>query len=225
MPTFNLEFNDNHPLISADGNHMLVDTGSPVTIHLEDSLWFAERDHRTMRKMMGLDIHTLRTSTRIDALTTLLGMDLISRYQVLFDYRQMSLKFEEDPFDFVGVDVTAGHYMSIPLVIAEVAGSKRKMFLDSGAKLSYLRKSITEDKEPIGMEEDFYPGHGRFQTAVFELAGRAGNLEFTAKYGNLPVNLQPLLAMANADGILGYDFFEQFKVCLKARNGSVTIAQ
>ncbi|MBK6506741.1 MAG: hypothetical protein IPG02_13990 [Ignavibacteria bacterium] len=59
-----------------------------------------------------------------------------------------------------------------------------------------------------GIEEDFYPGAGKFETQTYEIPTTIGEEQFTVKYGNLPMLLQMTLALAGADGVIEYDLFK-----------------
>jgi hypothetical protein len=68
------------------------------------------------------------------------------------------------------------------------------------------------------MEQDFYPGIGTFQTPRHEIPTTIGDYDFIVNYGNLPASIMGLLSMGGAQGIIGYDFFNQFKVLLDLDN-------
>ena len=100
-----------------------------------------------------------------------------------------------------------------------------KFFLDTGAKLSYLSGSLTSKYESVGTDEDFYPGVGKFQTECFEIPTIFGDKEFGVKYGNLPTLLQMTLMLGGTDGIIGFDFFNNFKVVLDLKNNRIKYAK
>ncbi len=100
-----------------------------------------------------------------------------------------------------------------------------KFFLDTGAKLSYLSDSLTSNYESVGTDEDFYPGVGKFQTECFEIPTVFGDNEFVVKYGNLPPLLQMTLMIGGTDGIIGFDFFNNFKVVLDLKNNRLKYAK
>jgi hypothetical protein len=106
-----------------------------------------------------------------------------------------------------------------------VDNQELKFFLDTGAKLSYLSDSLTSNYESIGTDEDFYPGVGKFQTECFEITTVFGNTEFVVKYGNLPTLLQMTLMLGGTDGIIGFDFFNNFKVVLDLKNNRLKYAK
>ena len=93
-------------------------------------------------------------------------------------------------------------------------GQPLKFFLDTGAKLSYFSQDFTNGYASVGIEEDFYPGVGQFETDCYDIPTSLGANDFLVRYGNLPFMLQMTLMLAGTDGIIGFDFFNNFKVML-----------
>ncbi len=101
------------------------------------------------------------------------------------------------------------------------------MFLDTGAKISYLKKSLTAGSPLTGRVDDFYPGIGRFQTTTFKTAVAVMGETVVLNCGNLPSLLETTLTMAGCAGIIGNDIFRHFnpisfslpekKVCFNKR--------
>jgi hypothetical protein len=104
--------------------------------------------------------------------------------------------------------------MGIPIIKLEVNNQPLKFFLDTGAKLSYLSEDFTSGYSSVGTEEDFYPGVGQFETECYEIPTSLGSNDFVVRCGNLPFMLQLTLMLGGTDGIIGFDFFNSFKVLL-----------
>jgi hypothetical protein len=105
--------------------------------------------------------------------------------------------------------------MGIPVVTGKVDGHEYKFYLDTGARLSYLHSALTLMYKASGMEEDFYPGLGKFDTPVFNIETEVSNGRFNTKFGNLPKHLENALLSGNIKGILGFDFFNSYAVNLE----------
>jgi hypothetical protein len=146
--------------------------------------------------------------------TTLLGTDVLSRYKILLDYRNFQVSFSKYEIPFEGTEIGISNFMGIPIIELEVNSQPLKFFLDTGAKLSYLSEDFTSGYSSVGTEEDFYPGVGQFETECFEIQTRLGSNDFSVRYGNLPFMLQMTLMLGGTDGIIGFDFFNNFKVML-----------
>ena len=86
--TFKIDFVEGHLLIRDNENIILVDTGSPVTMHKESTLSFLGREHRVLNK--GVDYLSRLAGVEF---TTLMGMDILSQYRVVFDYENEEITF------------------------------------------------------------------------------------------------------------------------------------
>ena len=157
-------------------------------------------------------------------ITTLLGADILSDFKILFDYKNELVEFNKNETTFQATEISISNFMGIPIIELYIDNQKLKFFLDSGAKLSYLSDSITKDYNIIGTDEDFYPGVGKFETECFEISTRFGDRNFIAKYGNLPPLLQMALMLGGTNGIIGFDFFNNFKVVLDLKNNKLKYA-
>ena len=224
MSRYTLQLIENHPVIEHDGLTILIDTGAPVTIARQTILPFMGHDHATQTAYGGADIPTLRQLTHIENLDVLMGMNILSRYKIVFDYPGLQVDFEEpgSPFDGTAMPLYPG--MAHPIVELEALGANRRFFLDTGAKLSYLDAALCNGLEPSAREADFHPAVGRFDTPVYLLPVGVGGRTFDVRFGNLPAPIQGLLGMGNASGIIGSDLFHRFKVCLDVQGGHWMVA-
>ena len=222
MTPFSLILHDGHAIIVSGSDRILIDTGSPKTIHTSTSLQFMDQTFSCSTGSMVVNSTSL--SAMLGApVTTLFGMDVMSKFKVLFDYRAGFISFSHQDIPTKGYQKPISQVMGIPIVELEVLGNTHKLFLDTGAKLSYLSQALTAELTSVGVETDFYPGHGPFQTPVFEVQSKITESNFTVKYGNLPVSLQSLLTMGNVQGIIGFDLFNTHQVMLDSQNQFVRV--
>ena len=223
--TFDINLVDGHLLISDNGNTILVDTGSPVTVHQEDTLSFLGREFPVHTSILGDRIDSLCKLSGIE-FTTLLGMDILSQYRVVFDYENRELTFLTD--EEAGMEGTTVPLVNIlggvKAVCMEINGQPLKMAIDTGAPLSYVDRMVTDDFESIGEKEDFHPMAGRYTTPIFKLEAEFCGKRFTGTYGNLPTMMGLSLKLGGLDGVVGYDFFKSFKVLFDFRNSVVVLA-
>jgi len=166
---------------------------------------------------MGLTVSKISAMLGTE-ITTLLGTDILSNFKILLDYQNQVIEFSKQEIDIDGTQVDISNFMGIPIIKMTVDNQELKFFLDTGAKLSYLSDSLTSKYKSVGIDEDFYPGVGKFQTECFEIPTIFGDKEFVVKYGNLPTLLQMTLMLGGTDGIIGFDFFNNFKVVLDLKN-------
>lgn len=223
MKTFQIKLFKGHPIIKEGENIILIDTGAPSTIHSSDSLTFCSTNYICSTNYMGMTVSKISEMLGSE-ITTLLGADILSNYKTLFDYKNSVIEFNNQEIEFEGTEVEISNFMGIPVIEMSINNQKLKFFLDTGAKLSYLSNSITSNYVSIGTDEDFYPGVGKFETDCFEISTRFGNTDFIVKYGNLPPLLQMTLMLGGTNGIIGFDFFSNFKIALDLKNNKLKYA-
>jgi hypothetical protein len=160
-------------------------------------------------------------------ITTLLGMDILKDYKIIFDYKNLEISLlTGDDEDFKGEEIPMINHLGIPVIEVAPADKYIPMFLDSGAHLSYVKSSHTQYHKNFGETEDFHPTIGKFTTTKFLSSSRIGPHYIDVFYGNLPSQLVSFLSLINGDnGILGYDFFAKFKICLDMKKNKVTILE
>ena len=88
------------------------------------------------------------------------------------------------------------------------------MFVDTGAKLSYVDHKIASQYTSIGKERDFYPGMGEFETSVFDIPFQLGQLNFNLRCGVLPPLLEKTLLVTGNGGIIGSELYQRYMVDL-----------
>lgn len=208
---------EKHLIIEDNENVILIDTGSPITVHVTNEFEFLGEKHNVTSNYMGIDIAKL--STRIGRkITTLLGTDILSKFSVIFDCQKSRIHFDHLPETTQTDGLPIELFSEIPIVNFKIEGMPLKAFLDTGAQISYLREDVTSKYEKSGVSNDFHPTIGSFVTNTFDIKTELNNNKFDVKYGNLPLSIKPLLEIANVDAILGYDFLKNFVVRLNLRD-------
>lgn len=223
MKQFGIQLFKGHPIIIDGENRILIDTGAPSTIHASNTLNFCSESFGCSTSYMGLTVSKISDMLGTE-ITTLLGADILFDFKILLDYQNQVIEFSKQEIDMNGTQVDISNFVGIPIIKMTVANQELKFFLDTGAKLSYLSDSLTSNYESVGINEDFYPGVGKFQTECFVIPTVFGDKEFVATYGNLPTLLQMTLMLGGTDGIIGFDFFNNFKVVLDLKNNRLKYA-
>lgn len=214
---------DGHIIFQADGQDILLDTGSPVTLSHHPQLTLMGTRHSCRKSIVGQSLDSIveLLGRQID---TLLGLDILSHYAVEIDLNARRLTFSDTPPTDEGWATTPfrGGEMGITLPIG-VNGKDVNFVLDTGAKISYLHSRYTQGLTSDESRDDFSPMIGRFHTPIFHLEAtingtrRANNssesaLAFPMAFGNLPVLLQMPLHAIGINGIIGHDLFTHFRV-------------
>ncbi len=213
MNRFNLEIFEGHPIIRHNDQVILIDTGSPQSIHTQNTLSFCNEDYNCTTNLMGVTIARLSEMLKTE-ISVLLGTDIISNYRMMLDYKARVVEFSTQEIPFSGKEHGISMFMGIPVVELSVDKQSVICFLDTGARLSYISSRFTEGQPIVSTEEDFYPGLGTFTTECYDMPTSFDGHGFVVRYGSPPQMIQMLLQMAGADGIIGYDFFNNFKILL-----------
>lgn len=222
MHYYPIELVDGHAILISGTDRILVDTGSPVSIHASPTFSLMERDFPCATHYSGVNSGRL-TELLGSPITTLLGMDVLSQFTVLFDYQNQRIGFSPTASPSKGLEIPIRLYRGIPIVEAEVLGSKHQFFLDSGAKLSYLSASITDGLPSQETTSDFYPGYGSFETPIFTLEAQVAGATLPINFGNLPTQLLGLLNQGNVKGILGFDLFNRFQILINSQESKMQL--
>lgn len=213
MKRFNLELFDGHPIIRHNDQAILIDTGSPQSIHAQNTLSFCNDDYHCTTNLMGVTVARLSEMLKTE-ISSLLGTDIIANYRMMLDYKARVVEFSKHEIPFSGREHGISSFMGIPVVELSVDEQTVKCFLDTGARLSYLSSSFTNGQPVVSTEEDFYPSLGTFTTECHDMLTHFDGHGFVVRYGTPPQMIQMLLQMAGADGIIGFDFFTNHKVML-----------
>ena len=207
---------EQHAILTIEGpdGTLLVDTGSPIC--------FAKGDLMLREIQRYLE-------PEIDGL---IGMDRLGEWDLSITTDQKTGKLaarllnpnqtQEEGFSRITMETVMG----IPAILVEIQGVNRRMFLDTGAGLSYLRKSLLSGNRRRGSKKDFYPLLGEFRTELFDMdlqlggSDTTGNpLEWSGQIGVLPEMLE-LLLPSGIDGILGLDVLQHFDTVLRFGTGT-----
>ena len=140
---------------SDDGQTLILDTGAPNSI-ARDAISIAGIAHPVQNEFMGISAEYL--SEQIDhKVDGLLGADIIQNFTLMIDPSSQRLTFSEDGQN-MSINLPIEVFMGIPILTVSVAGRDLRVFVDTGAKLSYIAPELTETMTPIGEKEDFYGG-------------------------------------------------------------------
>ncbi len=200
----------------------LIDTGTLTSFGEISELLLCGQRFCLQPDYLGHDVSELGklVGTRISAL---IGVDILNKFDTVIDIAEGTVAFVGKSIPFHGVPIPTRYFQGIPIVRCMVGNQEFDLFLDSGAKLSFLDPSISSTYERIGEDTDFFPGFGEFRTDTYRVPLVIGAESLELGVGVLPGILQMTLLLAKANGIIGSALFNEFAVCLSAREGGVTI--
>ena len=220
--TFTINNFDKHLIIEDNGKTYLIDTGSPFSIH-DGSLEFCGHQFpRSIAPCSPDDISNL-LGMHVDALV---GFNVLRHFAVLIDYGNGEITFSDEGLSLPNAEVVPiSTRFGVPKVMMSLLGHEGLFFLDTGAKISYVASETTSGLTPDETDSDFYPGFGHFETPVFNLETTVAGKPFRVRYGNLPLLLeQGLMGLSGTKGIIGYDFFNNFKVLIDYTTNQLYLA-
>lgn len=200
-----------HIIIESGGRRALVDTGAPNCIGGGE--WeFLGRPVTLCTDPFGTTPETLSqwVGTHIDLL---MGVDVLGDYHMLIEPDSMQLTFSTEPLQVGGAQVKVEKLQGLPIAPIVIAGQPAHVFVDTGAKLSYLSPSIATQFERVGVESDFHPSVGAFEAPMYAASLSIGGEAFSFACGVLPRPLLETLALADVDGVVGTQLLASHDVC------------
>jgi hypothetical protein len=203
---------DGHIIVtSEDGKICLIDTGAPYSVGNAEVVMFAGGRHPLKPDFLGKAADELPgpIGVRIDVL---IGVDILNRYDMLIDPVRKVLVFSDEELAVEGEALPIEQAMGVPIVTADVGGTRLQMFFDTGAKISYVDEKTANAYPRAGTAQDFYVTIGPFQTSIHRIPMLLGSLTIDLECGTLPQSLQLSLAAAGAEGIVGNAILDYFMV-------------
>jgi len=225
--TFPYSTTNNHILFNSGDRTILLDTGSPVTIGKNTAFDFMGSTHTIPTHLMGTTIEQIISLAGHD-FDVLLGTDLLRQFVLEINPETCTLSFHAADSRFEeneGINLTLESPMGIPLLYVAHENRRGKFYLDSGARISYISHEWTNHLESLGIEPDFHPSIGRFDTPVFETTILLGeNINIPVRAGNLPAAIDRRFMTGGIKGILGMDLFNHHRVIIDLKQNSLIIS-
>ena len=196
--------------MNCNGNEVLLDTGSPMTLGKGQTLEFMGRSVRCEESAMGYSFDTIKQQLGRD-IDALLGMDTLGSLCMLVDCEAGEVVFSDEP-------MAPDNAVNFPLLVSpvgvmtEVDGKVVKLVVDSGAQLSYFDEQLLEGLEPTDVREDFYPGIGTFEVPVYDVMIDLDGIQLQAQCGAIPASVLMDISKINVGGVIGQDLFASHKV-------------
>jgi len=219
---YELHLVNGHLITNIEGQSILIDTGIPISLGKTHELYFLNSVHPLSRDYMGVSMEYLEkmVGTPIDVV---IGMDILKKYFVTFALPQHRLMISSQ-LSFPSIErIPMTSLMGVPIIKIGVDGKDQEVFLDTGAKLSYIKKEIAVKHPSVGKERDFYPGMGEFETQVYEIPFQLGTQKFNLRCGILPALLEATVLVTGKSGIIGSELCGKFMVTLAFPEDSMLI--
>ena len=212
MTIYPLTLKNDHMFLELENGFWLVDTGAPSSFGSEITVKIEGIDYEiNSSEYMGMTVGQLQESTGVE-LVGLLGGDILNNFDFIFDCPNEIVEISGNKLEHGGTSIKLKEFMEIPIISVRIRDREFKMFLDTGAQISYLQDEIIESFLDSGSMTDFYPGFGSFDTETYLVDIFLKDIKFSLRFGTLPLLLGMTLMIGGTEGILGNDVFIGRKV-------------
>lgn len=211
-----------HLFTNIENRQVLIDTGIPVSLGRNPEWYFMHEVHELSEGYLGVTLQQI--SSLVGApVEILLGSDILKNYCVLFELDRQRFSISAQPLLHSRHNFPLSLIMGVPGVRIDILGQPAEMYLDTGAKLSFVSSAFANGLKAVGKEKDFYPGLGEFETDVYAIDFSLGDLVFTLRCGLLPGMLETALMVSGKQGIIGTEFFTRFGVLMNFPGQILTV--
>ena len=214
---YNIRLVNNHIIIDDDQN-IIVDTGSPVSFHHSRVLNLCGEQISVRDSIPDVSKEYLseKVGTQIDGL---LGMDIIRQHPLLVSLKDGFIILDDDvPYNHSFCHIDNNHFSDMMIIIRMlVNGHPAKVIVDTGAPLSYIQRTFTEDLKCDCIRDDFSPYIGNYKTETFlcEVDTKIDDKPYIQRFGTPPALLEMTLQQLNVDGVIGVDLFKQYRIQIR----------
>jgi hypothetical protein len=207
MDTLPLQFHQGLLFVElGSSERWLLDTGAQTSFGASPCVSIAGESFNLYSSASGLTPKSLSQFIGLPC-AGLLGGDILNRFDYIFDIQGGRVSVASQQLQHPGTTVDLEQFMGIPIVTARIGSSGYRMFLDTGAQLSYWQDESLAAYPSAGRFTDFHPSLGQFETETHLVPVTLGNREFTLRCGTPPDALRTFLMTANTQGIIGNAVF------------------
>lgn len=208
----------NNHIVIDDEQHIIIDTGSPVSFHATGVMNLCGETIPVSRSIphVSKEYLSVKVGMTIDGL---LGMDLINQHCLTISLKDDFIMLDDETHfthSFCCRE-TGPEYGGLIVIRIVVNGRPAKVFVDTGAPISYIHPSYTEGLKSDGIMTDFSPFIGDFQTSIYtcEVDALVGEKPYTQKFGTPPDIVAMTMNQFNVDGVIGVDLFRQYRIQIR----------
>lgn len=199
-----------HLIFDLNGRLVLLDTGSQVSFGKRKHLEFMGRQLHLPPDFKKLSPEYLSQMIGVP-IEFLLGMDVLKELYFQIDVRRRKVHFSELPLPAGNLKIQLETHMDVPYTRIKMNGAPQKVFVDTGAKINFLRKQVLTGLEAMDTEMDFSPYIGEFETKVYEISIELAGETHLMHCGVLPPLLETALANTGGiEGLLGTEIFDKY---------------
>jgi len=93
MQIFRYELINGHVIAKHDGDHYLIDTGSPASVAAETNFTFVGKNHIVQTDFLGVTVESLSSHIGVK-IDVLIGADLLNDFSLIVDPRISEFNWE-----------------------------------------------------------------------------------------------------------------------------------
>jgi hypothetical protein len=201
---------NDHLIVDIAGQPCLLDTGSPVSFGISDTIVIGGRENKLQQSGFGVSIEAIAAEIGVP-IVALIGGDILSRLGGLFVWNfKEELHFSTSMADS---DAPVRFVQNIPIIPITIAEQTVDACIDTGAPHSYVTKTLAKGHAITGQITDFYPTMGSFTADTVTLDIVDPHTKNLAPYtcAVLPDSLASLMALIDCQVILGLDWLRYEK--------------
>ena len=223
MSIYPLSLKGGYLIASIDGNDWLLDTGSPISFG--DVLHLTIEGESIQIAPDGLGLTAPELSEHLGYMVSgLLGVDVLNRYDLLFDLPQGQVTFSQNAQNSEGHDLDVKFCCGAPVVEAKLGDKPLRLVVDTGSTYTYLQQMPEDVGVSEGVVHDFHPSYGKFHSDTRRLDLHIGGRAYSTRCGALPTELGMTLGILKADGTLGNEIFYDRTVLYQPRQSRMLCA-
>ena len=200
---------------------IIIDTGSPVSFHQSGKVSFGGKEFQCSKSILGMDQEALHEVFDLP-IAGLIGMDILGQFDnLVFDYANHSILCDANLDEYDLLAMPSGAVMGIPYVDLKIADTNSRVFIDTGAPISYISDSYVMHSTAKDRLCDYHPIYGEFWTDIFDLQVEIEGETVTMQFGKLPAGLHVLLQLTGADAVIGYELLSRYTWVLQGSHSYV----
>ena len=154
----------------------------------------------------------------------IVGGNILSDYQFQINFLNKQFtavdafdhNFNLDKYGHLNLDFVAG----VPVVEIYVNKELRRVYLDTGAQWSYIKKDLVENELEVDQIDDFHPSIGNFTSKLYNVIvnfdtvlGQVNTIkDIQLKMGVLPEKLTYFYKAGKTYAIIGTDIFHRMSL-------------
>lgn len=214
MSTFPAQLLDGHIIMRVNTSDYIMDTGSPVSFGRGSTVRIEGKNFTIQASGgMGPTIESINSLSGLQV-DGLIGMDILIHFDIRFTRNQVTFSSTSIHHADTAIKIPiVEQALGVPVINLRIGRKDRRMFFDTGAKISYLSDELLVG-DSVGQMEDFYITIGTFMTNIYKIDVRIGGKNETFTFGSLPASIRSLIGMGQTKGIIGTELLKKYSLIL-----------